>query len=383
MLTTSGNRWLDSAATLARDVLACHADDVDQQGRWPAESVAALRQSGLLGLTAPAAFNGGGEGPRTFALVTSILAENCASTAMIYLMHVCATQIVAAAATFPLRESVLRDVVAGRNLCTLAISEKGSRSHFWAPLSQVTLVGDMHQISAQKSFVTSAGQADSYIVSTRNAQAVAPTDSTLYYLPNKAPGMEITGAWNGMGLRGNASAPIRLSNVRVPVSHRVSGDGEAFPLMMSALLPWFLLGSAAVSLGIARAATESIRRHLLAAKLEHLGQSLAALPNLRARLAQMKIAVDTQQTFLMFVAAQMECPGPDTMLAVLESKAAAAEAALEVTDLAMRIGGGACFGRRLTVERNFRDARASSIMAPTTDVLHDFIAKTLLDMPLF
>ena len=63
--------------------------------------------------------------------------------------------------------------------------------------------------------------------------------------------------------------------------------------------------------------------------------------------------------------------------------AAAAEAALEVTDLAMRTGGGACFSRHLSVERNFRDARASSIMAPTSDVLHDFIGRTLLDMPLF
>ena len=53
------------------------------------------------------------------------------------------------------------------------------------------------------------------------------------------------------------------------------------------------------------------------------------------------------------------------------------------TDLAMRVCGGAAFGRRLTVERHFRDARAGSIMAPTTDVLYDFVAKTLLDMPLF
>jgi alkylation response protein AidB-like acyl-CoA dehydrogenase len=68
---------------------------------------------------------------------------------------------------------------------------------------------------------------------------------------------------------------------------------------------------------------------------------------------------------------------------VLESKAAAAEAALHVTDLAMRTGGGACFSGQLSVERNFRDARAGAVMAPTTDVLYDFIGKTLLNMPLW
>jgi alkylation response protein AidB-like acyl-CoA dehydrogenase len=68
---------------------------------------------------------------------------------------------------------------------------------------------------------------------------------------------------------------------------------------------------------------------------------------------------------------------------VLESKAAATEAVLHVTDLAMRACGGAAFSGHLTLERNFRDARAGSVMAPTTDALYDFLGKSLLDLPLF
>jgi alkylation response protein AidB-like acyl-CoA dehydrogenase len=79
----------------------------------------------------------------------------------------------------------------------------------------------------------------------------------------------------------------------------------------------------------------------------------------------------------------MEDPKPDTMLAVLESKAAATEALLDVTDRAMRACGGTAFSGRLSVERNFRDARAGSVMAPTTEVLHDFVGKAVLGMPLF
>jgi alkylation response protein AidB-like acyl-CoA dehydrogenase len=107
------------------------------------------------------------------------------------------------------------------------------------------------------------------------------------------------------------------------------------------------------------------------------------LPNLRAELARMQITADAQGAFVHQVAWRMENPQPDTMLAVLESKAAANEAALEVTDLAMRACGGTAFSGRLTVERNFRDARAGSVMAPTTDVLYDFIGKAVLGMPLF
>jgi alkylation response protein AidB-like acyl-CoA dehydrogenase len=376
------NPWISKAESLAGDVLARHAGDVDRRGRWPAESVAALREAGLLGLTVPVPFGGAGEGPRTFVAVTRILAQQCASTAMIYLMHVCATQVIVAGKSFPLRDEILRTAAAGRNLSTLALSEKGSRSHFWAPISQVVVEGDKYQISADKSWVTSAGHADSYIVTTRSTHPVALTDSTVYYVPHDARGLSVTGAWNGLGLRGNASAPMRLESVSLAASHRVCDDGAGFPLLMESVFPWFQVGSSAVSVGIASAATNGIRQHLQASRLEHLGQSLASLLNLRARLAQMQILVDTTQVFLDHACEQMETPGPNTLLTVLESKATAAEAALQVTDLAMRTGGGACFSRLLAVERNFRDARASAVMAPTTDVLYDFIARTLLEMPL-
>jgi alkylation response protein AidB-like acyl-CoA dehydrogenase len=377
------NKWVSKAEEVARAVLARHAEDVDRQGRWPDESITALGSSGLLGLTVPGTCGGAAEGARTFAAVTRVLAEHCSSTAMIYLMHVCATKAIASAETFPQRDEVLRTIAAGRHLSSLAFSETGSRSHFWAPVSQAVVAGDRHCLSAEKSFVTSAGRADSYIVSTRAAGASDSLASTLYFVPAGAPGLHIGAAWNGLGLRGNASAPIRLEGVVVPESYRLSDEGAGFAMMLNAVLPWFQLGASAVAVGIARAATEATRQHLLAAKLDHLGQPLAALPTLRARLAQMHIAVDVQQAFLDHVAGLMERPGPTTLLAVLESKAAAAETALHVSDQAMRACGGAAFGRRLTVERHFRDARAGSIMAPTTDVLYDFVAKTLLGMPLF
>lgn len=375
--------WVAQAESVSRDVLARHAADVDKQARWPAESIDALKAGGFLGLTVPESHGGAGQGPRTFQAVLAKLAEGCASTAMIYLMHVCGTQVIAAGTGFGRRDQILKDIAAGQHLSTLAFSEKGSRSHFWAPVSQASANGDGYHVTADKSWVTSADRADSYIVSTRAAGAAEPTATTLYYIPKGATGMTVAGPWTGLGLRGNASAPMKLDNVSVAAADRVSDEGAGFTTMVNVVLPWFQLGNAAVAVGIARAAVAGVKEHLLGAKLEHLGQTLASLPNLRAELARMQITTDTQGAFLHKVAWKMENPAPDTMLAVLESKAAATEAALQVTDRAMRACGGTAFSGRLSVERNFRDARAGSVMAPTTDVLYDFVGKAVLGMPLF
>jgi len=126
---------VEAAEMMRREVLARWADEVDREGRWPLESVAALGEAGLLGLTVPQEYGGLGAPPSVVSAVVRTLAEGCASTAMIFLMHICAERMIAQAEAFPLREEVLRAMAGGRHLSTLAFSEKGSRSHFWAPVS--------------------------------------------------------------------------------------------------------------------------------------------------------------------------------------------------------------------------------------------------------
>ena len=118
-------------------------------------------------------------------------------------------------------------------------------------------------------------------------------------------------------------------------------------------------------------------------KFEHLGETLAALPTARARLAKARVQLDASRALVSDAARSVESPTEETTLKVLESKACAAETALDETDACMRLCGGAAFSRQLPVERLFRDARAGSVMAPTTDVLYDFIGKALVGMPLF
>src|SRR6185295_12350569 len=111
------------------------------------------------------------------------------------------------------RDGLLREIVAGRHLTTLALSERGSRSHFWAPISQLTAAGDSSfTTNAYKSWVTSAGYADSYVSSGQRPGAASALESTVYLARKGSAGLRIAAAFDGLGLRGNDSSPVVLEN---------------------------------------------------------------------------------------------------------------------------------------------------------------------------
>ena len=362
---------MTNTATVDRisEVLKKHAPAVDSAAAWPAESIRAIGETELW---MPSTM-------REFADAARRFAQACSSSAMIYLMHVSAMQVIAAA---PSKE-LLEKVKAERAVTTLAFSEKGSRSHFWAPVSRAHQNGKGIQIDADKSFVTSAGHADYYVVSTGSIDGKQVTESTLYLVKGGTAGVEVLGAWRGLGLRGNSSAPMKFKCI-VEQSARLTAEGGGFNAMLQIVLPWFQIGSAAVSIGIAEAALSNAIQHATSARLEHMGGSLAALvPEIRARLARMQLMVDSSRGYLDQALSKIETQAPDAMLGVLGVKAVASENAIRVTDEAMRVCGGAAFGGQLSVERHFRDARAASVMAPTTEILYDFIGKAVSGLPLF
>src|SRR6202140_558248 len=374
------------AQEIARRVLAPSAGQNDKVGRFSTEAVEALGESGLLGLMLPAGVGGSGLGPRTLAAVIATLAEADASVAMVYLMHILGTATISAARPSAAQAlaPILQEIGAGRHLSTLAFSEAGSRSHFWAPIARAHRNGDGVRISAKKSWVTSAGHANSYVVSALAPEGAGPTDSTLYLLAAETRGLSVAGPWDGLGLRANASAPIALDDCQVAADFQLTDDGAGLPAMLNVVLPLFSLGTAAVALGLCRAAVAGTAAHLKSAKFEHLGQSLGeSLPTLRAQLAAMQIDTDGLSARIDDLIEHLEKPRETTMLRVFETKAAAGEVAISVTSAAMRVCGGAAFSKHLSIERLFRDAHAGAVMAPTGDVLREFIGKSLLGIPLF
>ena len=382
-LSESARESTSAASTIANEVALPNSNEVDTAGRFPVESMNALAAAGLYGLCLPKSVGGKGEGMRAFAGAVEELAAACGSSAMVYVMHVSAAQAIATSDTLVDRDAMLTEIAAGRHLTTLAFSESGSRSQFWAPVSKLEESNGHFVTSASKSWVTAAGHADSYVSTAQKPNAVSPLESTVYLVRSKAPGVAVTSAFNGLGLRGNESAPVTLDKITVPRSDLISALGEGPKVILEVVLPWFAVGTAAMANGLCRAAVQRTTEHLVGTGFAHDGSSLRDLPTLRARLAQMSVRTEASRSLLGYTLDHLEEPDASTPLLVLQSRLAALEAAVEVTDLAMKACGGAAFSRHLGIERLFRDARAGWVMAPTVDHLNDFIGKALTGLPLF
>jgi alkylation response protein AidB-like acyl-CoA dehydrogenase len=369
--------YLDALAPVLSQVVEPAAVQVDREGAFPRAAVDALGRAGLLGLVSAPEVGGGGEGMRAATEVVERLAGACGSTAMIVCMHYAATAVIEAHGPRAVREQI----AAGRHLSTLAFSESGSRSHFWAPVSTAAEGDDGVRLDAAKSWVTSAGEADSYVWSSR--PLAADGVSTIWLVPADASGLKVAGPFDGLGLRGNASSPVSAHDVAVPAAAMLGEDGKGDQVMLGIVLGWFSAMSAAMAVGLMETAIARTVAHVTATRLEHLDTRLADLATIRAYLARMRIATDQARALLADTLAAMESGRQDATLRVLEVKAAAAEAATAVTDLAMRVCGGAAFRKEAGVERQFRDARAATVMAPTTDALYDFVGRALCGIDLF
>ena len=372
----SQRRYAHALGRVIRDVVEPGAAEVDAAGAFPRSQLGALAQAGLLGLTVPADLGGGGGGLREAAAVIRELGMACGSTAMVMTMHYSATSALVAAGD----KETLTEIAAGRHLSTLAFSESGSRSHFWAPLGTAVGQDGTVRLDAHKSWVTSAGQADSYVWSSRPLAGEGPM--TLWLVPSGAEGLTVSGVFDGLGLRGNASAPMTGAGVRVPRTSMLGEDGGGLDLAMAAVLPVFLICSAAMCAGLVSRLASETAAHLQRTRLEHLGQSLAQQGQPRAQLARLRIEADRTWGLIQDALSAVEQDRADAQLLVLEVKAAAGEAAADAADLALRAGGGAAFRKESVVERLFRDSRAARVMAPTTDALYDFIGRALCGLPL-
>ncbi len=370
---------------LVDEVIRPNAERVDAEGVFPRENLKALGKAGYSGVLLPEALGGLGKDHVAFAIIAEEIGRACASTALVYVMHVGAVQTVALYGTEDQKKRWLlptRDGLIG----TYSTSEKASGGHWWFNFSEAARSGDDYVVNAEKSFTTSSGQADYYVVQTRTPGAKGPTDITFFIVDGKSPGIR-PGPWDALGVHGNHSGPIRYEGVLVPRRDRLGAEGQGKDIIYNGVSPVYLIGLGAVWHGVARGALEETAKYATKTVHRDFERRLSDYQVLRQQIGEAKVLVESVGPWQEVLARKLDelwlasKPQGEILIPLTEFKVHAAEVANVATRRALDVSGGYGY-KRGPLERAFRDARAAIAMGPSNNIAREWIGKTLVGLPL-
>jgi alkylation response protein AidB-like acyl-CoA dehydrogenase len=391
--------WKRVAHRIATEVLAPKAAATDHDGTFPREGIRALGEARLMGLTVHPDKGGPGGNIKTTALVIEELAQGCPSTAMCYTMHMSTIPMIAALVDESQYDDILKPIIRGERLNSLAMSEPGSGNRLWHMDSFAQKDGDSYIVDSFKSFATSTGECDFYVVPVRANADVGPNDLSMFVIDGKDPNIKTIGKWDGMGMRGNSSTPVHFDKVRVPASRRLGSETCGFSMLFSYSLPIYQVGLSAVYLGIAQAAYDTAVAHVKKRIHSDTGMALSKVETVQRYIAEMKLRID-QTRYLIYRVAQMSDnalvlfdelqeadlldeviranPDDPFFIDVAQIKVSACEMVIDVTSKALQVCGGTAYKRGHPAERYYRDGRAGSVMAPSDDTLKLIMGRQIL-----
>jgi alkylation response protein AidB-like acyl-CoA dehydrogenase len=233
-------RYRDEVREIVETVVRPRAEQIDREGVFPRENLQALAKHGWNGVHIPEKWGGLGLNHVAFSIAAAEIAKGCASTALVYVMHVGAAQTIHLYGNDDQKRRWLEPVQHGL-IGTYSTSEKATGGHWWFNLSEAGRDGDEYILNAEKSFTTSAGQADFYVFQTRSPGVRKPTDISFFIIDGKKPGIR-PGHWDALGVRGNHSGPIRYENVRVHARDRLGEEGQGKEIVENGVSPVYLIG---------------------------------------------------------------------------------------------------------------------------------------------
>lgn len=370
------------AEKICTEVVGPSADEIDKTCAWPEAGMRALLRSRLTALTAPVRAGGHGEGLLGVVTLTETLGSACSSTAMCFGMHCVATAVIAAKADRRNDERYLVPIAAGEHLTTLALSEAGTGSFFFLPETKLHRDDGRLVVNGTKQFVTSGGYADSYVLSTMASMPSSAGDFSCLVVDRDAPGITWGEPWRGLGMRGNASRAMDLRDVAVPAEALLGREGDQVWFVFEIVAPFFLMAMAGTYLGVAHAALTLTINHLKSRRHSHSGTALSDAEVIQHRVGELWSTFQRCRLLVYEAARLGDGSHPDALTFLLASKAEVARTAVHITNEAMSLCGGIAYRENSVLARLLRDARASHVMSPTTEMLTMWTGRSALGLPL-
>ncbi|WP_312649019.1 acyl-CoA dehydrogenase [Aminipila sp.] len=351
------------------------AADIDQEHRFPVETVEKMAKYGLLGIPFSTEYGGAGGDHISYAITVEELSRVCASTGVICSAHtsLCCWPIFAWG-TEEQKKKYLPDLLSGKKLGAFGLTEPNAGTDAAGQQTRAVKDGDDYILNGAKVFITNGGYAETFVIMAMTDKSKGTRGGISAFIVEKSDeGFSIGKTEDKMGICASSTTELIMQNCRIPADRMLGGVGDGFKVAMSTL-DGGRIGIASQALGIAQGAFDVTVEYMKARK--QFGKKLSQMEALQFEIADMKTRIEASR-LLIYQAADMKDKhlnyGPKSAMA----KLFAAETAMYVTTKAVQLHGGYGYTKDYPVERMMRDAKITEIYEGTSEVQKIVIAASV------
>lgn len=350
------------------------AAEIDEQERFPLETVKKMAELGIFGIPVPAQYGGAGGDNLMYSIAVEELSRACATTGVVVSAHtsLCVAPIMEHG-TEEQKQKYLPKLASGEWIGAFGLTEPNAGTDASAQQTTAVLDGDEWVINGNKIFITNGGYAHVYIVIAMTDKSLRTKGISAFIVEADTPGFEIGKKELKMGIRGSATAELIFNNCRIPKGNLLGKIGGGFPIAMKTL-DGGRIGIASQALGIAQAALDETVKYTKERK--QFGKAIGQFQNTQFQMADLKTKVEAARLLVRSAAFKKDNAIPYSADAAM-AKLFAAETAMEVTTKAVQFHGGYGYTREYPVERMMRDAKITEIYEGTSEVQRMVIAANL------
>jgi butyryl-CoA dehydrogenase len=351
------------------------AEEVDEEERFPVETVEKLAKYGFFGIPFPKEYGGAGADNLAYAMAVEELSKVCGTTGVIVSAHtsLCATPIYEYG-TEEQKQKYLIPLAKGDKLGAFGLTEAGAGTDASGQQTKAVLDGDNYILNGSKIFITNAGYADVYIIMAMTDKSKGTRGISAFIVESDFPGFSVGKKEKKMGIRGSATCELIMENCIVPKENLLGKEGKGFGVAMKTL-DGGRIGIAAQALGLSQGALDETIKYTKERK--QFGRSISKFQNTQFQLADMHAKTEAAR-LLVYKAAKIKDAKMPYSVEAATAKLIAAEVAMEVTTKAVQLHGGYGYTREYGVERMMRDAKITEIYEGTSEVQKMVIAANIL-----
>jgi butyryl-CoA dehydrogenase len=341
------------------------AAEIDENERFPEETVSKLAEMGMMGLPFPEEYGGAGLSYVTYIAACEELAKYCASTSVTLSAHcsLCCWPI-SEYGTPEQKKKYLAPLMTGEKLGGFGLTEPGAGTDAAMQKTTAEDKGDHWLINGTKIFITNGGVASTFVVFAMTDKAAGNRGISAFIVDKDFPGFSVGGHEKKMGIRGSSTTELIFDNMKVPKENLLGELNKGFKIAMTTL-DGGRIGIAAQALGIAEGAIRECVDYVT--QRVQFGQTIAKFQNTQFQLADMQTKVDAAKLLIYRAAQAKQDHEPYSHLAA-EAKLFASEVASDVTRRALQLIGGYGYTRDYPFERYMRDAKITEIYEGTSEV---------------